>query len=553
MWGGGGGLLGLPGPCSLRAMSSSSRPWLLCTALLLGLALPFVGKPVHIDDANFLALARGARLDLWRPHAVPINWQGTTERAFDVLSNPPGIGWWLAPVATAPEWVQHLWMLPWLVLLALGAWRLGRRFGGDGAAGVLLLGTAPIAVLAAQSLTPDLPLLALTVAGLGGFIAAVDAGRQRAAAGWAVVAGSAVLFRYSGVTLLPLLLLYPLLMGRKPWGALAGFVPLVLLSLHDLHAYGTLHVVAMTGFQSSAWSGWELIRKQVAALAMLGAAGVLPFIVPVGRWRRLGVAVLVAALIGMFCGRGAVYMAGMPLGAAVWTGLCAGAGALMLLGPVLIAEDSPREARPERLFLTAWALGGFLFLLALRFTAARYWLPFLPAVALAWLRLRPSRTQLIFAVGLQVLLALGLSVDDLAMARIGRDAAYAVDAGADAHATQCEDGSGERVFAGHWGWQHYLEGSGWRSLEDEERLLPGTLLAVAETPWPQEPAADICLEKLWEQRYPDAWPGPRVHTAAGFANLHASLVAGQPPVVTFVPWTLASDPYEWVVLYRVCD
>ena len=530
-------------------MSSSPRRWLLSTALLLGLVLPFVGKPVHIDDANFLALARGARLDLWRPHAVTINWQGTTERAFDVLSNPPGIGWWLAPVLEAPEWVMHLWMLPWLLLATWGAQRLGRRFGGGGPEAVLLIGSSPVVLLAAQGLTPDLPLLAVILAGFGGFLPAVDRGAHRAAAGWAVVAGCALLFRYSGLCALPLLLLYPLLLRRPVWSALAGLLPLVLLSLHDLQAYGEIHLVAMGGFQSTSTSAWEVYRKGVAALAMLGAAGVLPFIALGGPWRGLA-----PGLVGAGLGLGAALASGLPVGPAAWTAACAGAGAVVLLGPHLAPSrrsDAGADGH-ERLFLAAWALGGLLFLLTLRFTAARYWLPFLPAVSLAWLRLRPSRNQLILAVGLQVLLALGLSVDDYAMARVGRDAAVEVNARADAHAGH-RLGSGELVVAGHWGWQHYLEQRGWRSLEDEERLAPGALLATARTPWPQEPAAGACLELLWEHSYEDRWPGPRVHSAAGFANVHASMVAGRPPVETYVPWTLADDPREQIALYVACQ
>ena len=63
---------------------------------------PWLARPVHYDEANFLVLARGAVADPWRPHAAMVNWQGVRERAFDVLSNPPGIAWWLAPVAHLP-------------------------------------------------------------------------------------------------------------------------------------------------------------------------------------------------------------------------------------------------------------------------------------------------------------------------------------------------------------------------------------------------------------------------------------------------------------------
>ncbi|MFH1469254.1 MAG: hypothetical protein ABIO70_33020 [Pseudomonadota bacterium] len=505
------------------------------TALLLaGLVLPFLGKPVHVDDANFLALAAGARADWWRPHDVVINWQGHAERAFDVLSNPPGVAWWLAPVVHAPVAVQHLWMLPWLVLAAWGAARLGRRFGGAGSPAVLLVLASPFAVLAAQALTPDLPLLALTLAGMGGFIAATDARRPGVAAGWAVVAGGPLLFRYSGLALLPLLLLYPLLHRRPPWPALAGLAPLALLVLHDLSAYGQVHLLAMAGFQSTAGSGWETFRKGAAALAMLGGAGLFPLLaIRGGRWSA-GLALL-GALVGVIAARGS----GLPPGATTWTvACCAGGGALY--GALARGED-----RVDRVFLGAWALGGLAFLLTLRFTAGRYWLPFLPALALAWLRLRPPRALLAVTLGLQAALALLLAVDDQAQAQADLQAARDVQAAAVGL-------DGPRAYAGHWGWQHALERAGWSAIEDEAPLSAGTLLAVAAAPWPQRPAEGTCLEPLWERGYRARWPGPRVHTAAGRANLHAFLVAGEPPLETYVPWSFADDDREHATLYRVC-
>ena len=147
------------------------RP-LLPLLLALGLVAPFVDKPPHIDDPNFLVLARGAALDPWRPHDILINWQGTTERAFDVLSNPPGVAWWLAPWVDAPIEVLHLVMWPWLLLVAWGAARLGEALVGEAEGAAMLLLTSPILLLAAQALTPDLPLAACALAGLGGFLTA---------------------------------------------------------------------------------------------------------------------------------------------------------------------------------------------------------------------------------------------------------------------------------------------------------------------------------------------------------------------------------------------
>ncbi|MCB9743728.1 MAG: hypothetical protein H6740_14105 [Alphaproteobacteria bacterium] len=499
-------------------MSSRARI-LLAASLSLGLVLPFLGKPVHIDDANFLTLARGAALDPWRPHAIEINWQGVTQPAFEVLSNPPGIAWWLAPLHEAPVWALHLAMLPWLGLALWGAHRLGRALAGDGLGAMLLLGTAPIAALAAQSLTPDLPLYACTLAGLGGFVGA----RERAWP-WALLAGCALLFRYSGLCLLPLVL-YAGWQRRRLAQALPVLAPLALLALHDLQAYGQLHLSAMAGFQSVSNTPRELARKGIAALAMLGGVGLLPALSLRGPgWIGAGVG---AALGGL----GAWISGQDPAQAAATVAFTAAGGAALGL---------TRLERPEDRLLAAWTWGGLLFLLTLRFTAARYWLPFLAGPALMALRAQPGPRRLALAVILNALVALGVGVDDDAMARAWRDAAREVAAAGP-----------PGVFAGHWGWQWTLEQAGWRPLEEGE--APQGLFAVAEAPWPQEPAPEACLQLLRSWTLEDRWWGPRVHSAAGAANLHAFVVAGQPPVETYAPWTFSDEPYDTVRLFEPCE
>jgi hypothetical protein len=82
--------------------------------------------------------------------------------------------------------------------------------------------------------------------------------------------------------------------------------------------------------------------------------------------------------------------------------------------------------------------------------------------------------------------------------------------------------------------------------------VPLGRLAVAETPWPQSPDPEICLKRERSLAVPDRWPGPRVHTGRGAANLHAFVVAGEPPLETYAPWSWSNEPYERVALYSVC-
>ena len=495
--------------------------------LLLAGTLPFLNKPVHIDDANFLTLARGAADNPWRPHAIEINWQGITQPAFDVLSNPPGIGWWLAGVVEAPIWVQHLWMLPWLFPMAWGAWTLGETFARRPLAAGILMGASPVAILAAHSLLPDLPLYACTLAGMAGVTRPGEPNKNPWK--WALVAGCSALFRYSGIVLIPLVVLWGLLQRTRRDAVVLGLaasVPIVALISHDLFAYGKIHILSMVEFQSVADTPRDIFRKLVATLSMLGGVVALP-VLGWNRWKPTTIGVGIGAGLGVAAATLSQQSGNALLGTVVFA--AAGGGVL---------ASALRLRRREDLWLSIWLVGGMLFLLKLRFVAGRYWLPFAAPAVLLPLQLAP-RGLVRTACVLTPILALLLAIDD-------RELAVAQEAAA---ITVSESGDG--IFAGHWGWQHHLEARGWRPLEEDEPIPPDTLFAVSSVSWPQE-AAPSCLTPLSRMEFPDRWPGPRVHTREGAANIHAYLISSRPPVETTAPWGFGKDPHDVVTLWRGC-
>ncbi len=489
--------------------------------VVLGLVLYCVTKPVHIDDTNFLRLAEGAAQDPWRPHDITINWVEVTQRAFDVLSNPPGIAYWLVPVRHAPEWVMHLWMLPWLALALFGTARLARAFEVPEERAILLLGTAPVFVLTAQSLTPDLPLLACALAGIGGFLTATDA---RRAAAWAFVAGCAALFKYSGLCMVPLIGLAGFQRGRLRESLLV-VAPAALLFLHDLHAYGQIHMLAMVGFQGISYTPWLVFHKLVAALAMLGGACLLP-VLP---W-RLGALPFAAA--GALLGAAASHYSGHTALQFATTVLFAAAGGLAL--------GSFRLRSPDDRFLAIWLAGGIAFLLTLMFMATRYWLPFMPAAVYAALRRNPSNLRFGVAVGLAAVLSLALAHDDDGFARGYRDAAREITA-------RSPD---KGLFSGHWGWQFYMEQGGWRALELHEHV-PGRL-AIALGTWPQMFDRSQCFKREPSRVLQSTWP-IRIHSRAAAANFHSFLISGRPELDTYAPWGFSTEPYDEVVVIWSCE
>lgn len=480
----------------------------LLLALSVALAaLVALDRPVNVDETNFLRLAAGAVAEPWRPHNVLINWQGTTERAFDVLSNPPGIAWWLAPVAETSVWVKRLWMLPWGLLAGWGCLSLAARFGASSALGLVI---SPVVVMAATTLTPDIPLFACVVAGMAGFIAATDRGESGWA--WALLVGLGSVFRYSGLAILPLLPLYALLQRKSLWPAAFSAIPLLAMQAHDLHAYGELHLLAMGKFQSVSNSGFDLLHKAVAVLAALGGVCALP----VFQWRKQ---VLVGAGIGALAG---------------WNFGALGAAFGAIGGASLASSWEPnRRPAPDTAFLFAWALGGFLFLLTLRFSAARYWLPFfVPVVLVAsgrWTTLR-----LCLTAALTVILVTEDAVHARAEAALARQVTTL----------------GRGVFTGHWGWQSALESAGWTPLNEGDGVPRGTLVAVPEQAWPQ--AVNISCNQVIFEGEARGWVDwlPRGYTAAGKASLHSNWLAGHPPVRIVAPWGFGNDAYERA---RVCQ
>jgi hypothetical protein len=503
----------------------------LLALALAGLAvlvqLPFLNRPVNYDETNFLVLARGAMLNPWAPHDVPVNWQGTTERAFDVLSNPPGIAWFLAVFAQAfrdgdalPIPALRGAMLLWALPTALGAvWLTGALCSPtERRLRAAALMTVPMAVLSASALLPDAPVYALTLLGMGGFTRALS--RSHGVAAWAFIAGSASLFRYSGLCLIPLVLLAGAHYRRI--GALWVCAPIAGLLVHDQSAYGQLHLMAMGHFQSVSNTPQDWIHKGASALTFLGGAVALPIFA----WESVHLAgAAIGATLAMHYG-GSAAMAGV---AGVF-GALGGAGLASVVRGL-----TTRNATGAESWLGLWGAGGFGFLLLLRFTAARYWLPFAPAVVL----LSPfGGAPLVLAAGA---LGLGLLADDAQTAEAVADLAEQV------AKTRMPGEAG--MFTGHWGWQHVLEARGWKALDADDRAPSGALLATPTEAWPQAVDA-VCLNVTFEASATPRFSWlPRAYSPAGHANLHANWIAGKPPIRTVIPWTFATDAVETA---RVC-
>ncbi|MEZ6132682.1 MAG: hypothetical protein R3C59_28785 [Planctomycetaceae bacterium] len=493
---------------------------IVCAVCLFSvLYFPFASKPVHIDDANFLMLSEGAAQDPWRPHDVVINWDGESKPAFEILANPPGIAWYLLPVRNSSEWIMHAWMQPWFVLGAWGCWQLGKEFtDGAGFLATLYLLTCPVIVISTHALTPDLPVFACMVAGIGGFIAF-----PRYQCWFAMLAGSAALFRYSGCTAIPLLILIGWVRhGRFGVArAMLSVIPILLLIGHDLHAYGRIHLFAMVASQNDAQkkTAFDALHNCVAGVGMLGGAGVLPVLI----WRR---ETLFAAICGSVIGMNVAWFSGLNLVQAIPAILFITSGVTALSLAIVPCIRDP--------ILTAWSLGGAAFFYFVAFAATRYWAAFAPGVGLLAIRnAQNSSRWLVAGIVINTLISFSLAFDDQNFAQVHKDAAQRV-------ATL-----GTGTFSGHWGWQHYLQKAGWTPIERGSE--PGTLHAFAAFGDSKRLESTTCLRLKERYSYSDHWPGPRAYSWYNRAFYHAG---GRR---SYSPWTLSNEPYDVISVSRRCD
>src|SRR5712692_3806997 len=459
------------GSPTLPRSAFQSRAALAIIALALLAWLPFLNQAFTVDDTNFLALAAHARPHLLGLYDFHINWLGEEQRAFDILANPPLVPWYLALVSTVArgrEWVFHLSFWPFMILMLAGAYRLGRRFAPEQSPLWTMVWTvvAPGLMVSAHNVMPDLPLLGCYVLGTALTIDAFDQDKVGLAIGGGFFAGLSALCRYSGMTVIPLLVLYAWLnrvrLHTAALAIAAAAAPITAWSVASYQIYGRVHWIAMAGFEIQKQTHGNQVGKMIYQLTCLGLViGLAPLLALMfsreprkSLWVGTVVGVAGAPALGLWPHSHRV----LPVQAGPWLALgLAGAG---LIGLLVIRGIVPlrkvwdrRYPEADTFFLVCWIVGILLFNHWLRFVSVRYVLLALVPTVLLSQRAFPSHPRphngWWFATVISLVIAILLSVSDQQFAGLYRDYAATLPA-----ATQ------QRWFTGHWGLQYYFEETG---------------------------------------------------------------------------------------------
>ncbi len=480
---------------------AAPRAALAAIATLLVL-LPFAAKPVHVDDALFVWTAQQVVRHPLDPYGFTVNWDGHRRPMVDMMQNPPLAAYGLAAVGAVAGWGEvglHLAAFAVAAATVAGVYRLAATFCRRPALAAALVLACPGFLVSATTLMADVPLLCLWTWATLAWVHArpVTAGTLVAAA---------VLTKYPGVNLIPLLALHAVLCPAD-WRrarvrqALSLLIPVAVAVLYDrltAHQYGQGLLSAAGGFaaRSHAGPGLPAVARLTDAVGFAGGTALAAAAVGLAtarRWTALAVAAAGLAAVAVAVGfvphpgtwaatAAAAAVPGPAAALPAWAfdaefGLFATAGvAVAALAAADLARSAPGLDRRLALFLVAWVAGVFTFTVAFNWAInARTLLPLVPPAcvmaARAVDRSALRRSTVIAIVTATFAVTLAVTVADDALARANRRAAADLSAGPPA-------GPGRAWFQGHWGFQYYMQLGRATPVDAPADLRPGDRLVL---------------------------------------------------------------------------
>jgi hypothetical protein len=473
--------------------------------MVIGLILvvtlgPFVDKAIHTDDVLFV------RAGQWiQKHPVDffggrINWWMSAIPMSAANCNPPMLSYLLAGVASVFGWneiVLHLAAFGVAWLTALGIYSLARMWCERPLLATLVAVFTPAFLVSSTTLMCDVMMLGLWVWALVLWERALAGGRPcwQQFAGAGMLAGLALLTKYSAIVLLPLL---PVLSisrtRRRGWWLVGAILPVLMLAVYELitaRMYGrglfsaAVHYAHSERIEFS--GGWRASR--IIDLAFAGGS-ILPllFFAP-WLWRR-------SALLA-----GSLLVPGVMLIVfRIWKDVALDSDApglmnnwrflaqliLMTASAVhfllLVTAEAWHGRDIVTRVLVLWIAAVLCFATVLNWTVnVRSFLPLVPAAAiLAVRRLERFRTESLkegrslWPLIPAAALALGIATADYQLAGSARTAAAQI-------TTKYKSTDHTLWFEGHGGFQYYMEKLGARPVDAKQTVFqPGDIVVVPE-------------------------------------------------------------------------
>ena len=485
---------------TLKQRLASIPPLVWLMLLTAACLVPFAGKAFFIDDTLFLRAAQQIQKHPLDFYGFSINWFGYTTPMTVAFDNPPLTSYYIALVALFlgwSEWALHLSFLLPALAAVWGIFALAKNYCERPFTAALIALLTPVFLISATAVMCDVMELAFWVWTLVFFETGLRTGNRVAFVTSGMMAGLALLTKYPGLSLVPLLLAYGVCAKRRPgWWLVAPAVPLIFAAgyqglTYHLYGHGLILGAAHEASKFRANTHVAPWEQVIVGASFVGACFLPILLYAPWLWTRrilLAMACLIAAGL-LFIPRMAIYAPlmwhadghlnwGMFLYLAVL--LVAGLYVLLLAG-----MDWWERRDAVSVLLLLWLLGIFIFTIAVNWTInGRSLLPAVPAVGiLAERRLErrfsgPARNRFL-PMALPAVIAGALS---LLLVKADYDTANSQRAAALQLGARYRS-PGKTTwyrFNNHWGFQYYIEQSGARAVEEKSPAFSaGDILIVA--------------------------------------------------------------------------
>ncbi len=455
-----------------EAQPPFSLPMLVLCALAPVLCLlPFITKPIHIDDPLFIWTAQHILQTPLDFYGFDVNWYRSAAPIFEVQQNPPGLSYYFAAIAallgwtTPADWsesILHILMFLPAALCGAMAYTIARHFTPNASLAALLATLNPAFLVSASTLMSDIPMLAFFLCSIATWLH----GLKTKSYGWlflgAILIIPAFLCKYFAlISLIPLLAAAAILLPTRNFKAIPLLIlPLLALLAYEYHCirlYGQGHFLHTLGYTESFigddGTGETFLTKIRITLQFMLVLAPAMFLIPI----------------------------------------------INLIYPKqFIKECSAALKSLNTHFLILWIGGTLVFVLFINhFINARILLPLLvPGTVVLFLGNSPLKTAKKIACYSILFLSTVLSVITLQA-----DYFHAWNAHNMAMEAPKYIKEGTLWFSGHWGFQYYLEQYGGEAYDlEQSQLKSGDVFILPKnntnllTPPTELIQAETCIE-----------------------------------------------------------
>jgi 4-amino-4-deoxy-L-arabinose transferase-like glycosyltransferase len=474
------------------------HPQIALTLAVLAALGPFLAKPFNIDDPLFIWLAHQIQAHPGDPYGFSVNWYGTMEPMWSATENPPLASYYIALAAAVfSSWSEvalHLAFLLPSVAVVLGTYRLAQRFCEWPALAALATLVAPVFLVSSTTVMCDVLMLAFWIWTVVFWVEGTERENLRQLSAAGLLIALAMLTKYFGVCLVPLLAAYSLMAKRRLgcWAACL-LIPLAALCAYQWltqKIYGHAMFTKAVVFTSSAK---EIIRSShftsnLTALTFTGGCVAVAVIFMPLLWRGRAWMFFAASAVLIIV---AVYFENGMLPAQV--PFSGSARALAEIQTVfwavggfgvlsLAVADFLKRRDSQASLLALWIFGTFLFAAFFNWTVnGRSILPMAPAVGILIARRLGEKTlagRINWTRGIAISFAISAV---LAYCVAQSDFLLAVAVRQSACETFAKYGGDRSAFwyEGHWGFQYYMDSMGAAGLDlKHPALKAGDTLAM---------------------------------------------------------------------------